>query len=325
MRMTTAGITGRTGWGGRILALLVALTLPHGAAAAESPPRDYVAIATGPVDGVYYPVGRALCARMIAATAARIHCAALPSPGSSANLDLMRSGEAQMAIIQGDIPGYSELVIRDLGVVAGLHEEYLTVVAPPDPRIREIHALPPRLLRSGPMGSGHRITAIILATALGVRAPDPVTLSGRHMAASEFCADDDPVALLLMTGHPAGNVQELMLNCAARLVPLDSFTITRIRQRDPAYRAAVIPAGTYRGQERPVATVSRQALLVARRDIPPALVRAVMDAVLEDFEAFTASHPALADLTPLDFTSPRSRAPRHPAAVAKVTMQGQGE
>src|SRR5690606_10334282 len=121
-------------------------------------------------------------------------------------------------------------------------------------------------LRTGPQGSGHRHTGMELATTLGLKSPRAQPWNGRDMVATEFCADD-MFALLLMTGHPAGNVQELVLNCGARILALDAFTITRLRQRDPGFRASVIPAHSYRGQGRAVPTVSRQALLVARRDL----------------------------------------------------------
>lgn len=306
-----------------LFTLALALCLTTGAPAAETAPEGYLAIATGTVDGVYYPVGRALCASLMEAEP-DIHCAALPTLGAATNLELLQSGEAQMAIIQGDMVKGSGRAARDLAVVAGLHEEYLTVLAPPGLRLGHVSALPPGRLRSGPNGSGHRHTGLELATALGLKAPLAQPWNGRDIAAPEFCAGE-AFALLLMTGHPAGNVQELVLNCGAHILGLDAFTITRIRQRDPGFRASVIPAHSYRGQDRAIPTVSRQALLVARRDLPPALVTGLLRAVLADFDSFTASHPALRDLTPARFQTPRAQAPRHPAAMLDVTLHGQGQ
>ncbi len=64
----------------------------------------FASVGTGALNGVYYPVGGAICAIVndhIRATGVR--CSPETTPGSVYNLDALRSGELEFAIVQSDV------------------------------------------------------------------------------------------------------------------------------------------------------------------------------------------------------------------------------
>jgi TRAP-type uncharacterized transport system substrate-binding protein len=84
------------------IVILLALVL-FGAGASAAPTSHTLYLGTAPVVGVYFPAGGAICAmvnRHRAETGLR--CVIERSDGSIANLEALRSGEEDMAIVQSD-------------------------------------------------------------------------------------------------------------------------------------------------------------------------------------------------------------------------------
>jgi len=62
-----------------------------------------VVIGTGAVTGVYYPAGGAIC-RLVNKDRARVgmRCAVESTPGSIYNIDALKAGEVELALVQSD-------------------------------------------------------------------------------------------------------------------------------------------------------------------------------------------------------------------------------
>jgi len=70
-------------------------------------PRRAVTIAAGSVDGVYYPIAGAVSRITSEARDLNIRATVQSSAGSVANAQLIRSGEADFALLQNDIAYYA--------------------------------------------------------------------------------------------------------------------------------------------------------------------------------------------------------------------------
>ena len=103
-------------------------------------------------------------------------------------------------------------------------------------------------------------------TAKGWAKPDfklvqelPASLSQDTMAFCHGSVD----AMVHIGVHPDSALQQLMDLCAAVPVDMDDADITRAVNETPAVSPIVIPAATYPGLEKPVASFGTTILLVA--------------------------------------------------------------
>ena len=78
-------------------------------------------------------------------------------------------------------------------------------------------------------------------------------------------------------GYPASAALQAISTAGARLIPVDSAHVERLRAEHPYYELGVIPAGAYPGLERDVPTVAMLNWIVARADLEDEVVRSVLN------------------------------------------------
>jgi TRAP transporter TAXI family solute receptor len=107
----------------------------------------FVSIGTGELDGVYYPVVKAICT-IIAPDlqAQRIWCSPETTPGSVYNVDAVQSGELEFGIVQSDvlyaadrgIGAWNGKPVSNLRSVLSLYPELVTVIARASANIHDL-------------------------------------------------------------------------------------------------------------------------------------------------------------------------------------------
>jgi TRAP transporter TAXI family solute receptor len=316
------------------LALLLAAAPPaiaqdEGAAPEAVTEPELAWMGTGNVAGAYYPVGVALC-RLVNQHRrdSGLRCAARPSEGSVGNLTALRDGSFDLAIVQSDT---QEAALGGSGVfapagpfealraVAALYPEPLTIVARADAGVARVEDLAGKRMAWGAPGTGTRALADALLAALGWTAESfaPVTGLSPDRLADALCD-----AFAYVVGHPALVVQEATTACDAVLVDVSGPAIDALVAETPAFVAATIPAGLYRGNDRPVATFGVGATLVTRADQPEARIDTIVRSVFDDIEMLRGLDPVLVDLDPAAMARDGLAAPLHPAAERYYRERG---
>ena len=293
---------------GLCLAALLMVALPAVAqdppAPDPAPPPEIVAMGTGSIAGVYFPVGVALC--RLANEHRRdtgLRCAARPSAGSVENIAGLRDDSLALAIVQSDTQAdafagtgsFADAGAFDgLRSVMSLYPEPLTVVARTDAGVSGIEDLAGKRVALGAQGSGTRTIGDALVGALGwtpasfAATPDlpPDRLS------SALCAGQID-AFFYAVGQPAQVVQEATTGCDAALIDAAGPVVNELLRTTPSFVAATIPAGTYRGTDRAVATFGVSATLVTRADVPEDTIYAIVRSIFEDFDTLRGLDPVL--------------------------------
>jgi TRAP transporter TAXI family solute receptor len=282
-------------------------------------------IGTAGVTGVYYPAGGAIC-RLVNKGRKQngVNCAMESTEGSIANVEALRAGELDMAIVQsdwqfhayqGDAPFAEAGPYRDLRAVFSLHAEPFTLVARDDSGIATASDLRGKRVNIGNPGSGQR------ATTEAVMAANDWTMAD-FAQVSELPSDEQAAALaggrvdaiVFTVGHPSGEIYDATKSTAARLVPITGPAVDRLIADHPYYAKAVIPGGLYRGNDSATPTFGVRATLVAPATMPDDLVYLVVRSVFENFEEFKSLHPALANLDRREMARAALTAPLHPGA-----------
>ena len=112
--------------------------------------ETFASIGTGELNGIYYPVGNAIC--QIVNRDLRtygVRCSPEATPGSVYNIEALRTGELELGIVQSDVQfaahdgedRWNDRAFRGLRSVLSLYPELVTVIARSDSYIRDLAGL----------------------------------------------------------------------------------------------------------------------------------------------------------------------------------------
>jgi TRAP transporter TAXI family solute receptor len=265
-------------------------------------------IGTGPVAGNYFPAGGAICSvfNKVNATGGP-RCLVQTTAGSQDNLNRLRTGEIEFALVQSDWQylalhggyGAGSTTIPELRAVFSLHAQAITVVAHPDAQIAVLEDLKGHKINLGPSGSAMRAMAEGLLGTLGWSRDDfeQITESRVDQAAAGLCAGQFD-AFILPASHPDAVVAAAANLCGAKLVGLPKEVINRMSADWPFYAPVKISAGSYHGQSEAIESYGVRATLLTLAGVPEARVFALTSAVFANLDAMARQLPVLDSLTP---------------------------
>jgi TRAP transporter TAXI family solute receptor len=324
----------RGGPGPRAVALGLVLTVVVAGAAwaaldprEDGAPRGTVVITTGQQRGVYYSWATTL-AREAQRSYPGLKVRVLGSSGSLDNLERVATGVADIGLTTEDatedrtaatglpeVPGPTvspRAVDRsNLVALARVYDDYVHVVVRADGPVRTLEDLRGRPVAVGQPRSGVALVSTRVLKEAGVTVVPFAYDLGR---ATRALADREVDAVFWSGGLPTGAITDLATRVRLRLLPLDAVSGKLRARYGVAYRPAQIPAGSY-GLSTPVATLASPNLLVARRDIDPAVVTALLETMFRRRDAIAAAVPAANALDRRTAISSGSL-PLHPAAAA---------
>jgi TRAP transporter TAXI family solute receptor len=240
-------------------------------------------VATGPEGGEYW--------RFLASVVARIGGPApvtlAASAGSVENALLIDRGDARIGLVQSDVAAaavtgagaFSDTGPLDhLRAMASLFPEPIHVVVRAGSGIERLGDLQGRRVALGVAASGTRRTALKLLEAAGIDSGTiEVAEADSPTAALEQLVGGDIDAVIEIVSAPWRQLEIAMDRAPLQLVPLELEVVESLSSDVHGLLPLAIPARTYPGQERAVATVAATALLVARDDVSDALVVEALD------------------------------------------------
>ncbi|WP_421347440.1 TAXI family TRAP transporter solute-binding subunit [Aeromonas veronii] len=266
-------------------------------------------IGTGPLNGVYYPTGGAICRVLNAGHA--LHgdsCTVQSTRGSMANLKALDKGDVQLALVQSDVlhhalhgtgPFSGQGANNELRSLFRLYQESLTLLAAPNSDITTLADIEGKRVYPGNKGAGEQITSQALMAAMGWQPG--------QFAAYQLKSDSEPLeglcdgsldAAFVVAGHPSLAVGDLISRCKVRLIPIEGEQIDTLLKQHPYYQRSRITANLYPGQTTAINNIGMSAELVALASLPDPIVRTVRDTLLARVKQFSRLHPALSKVTP---------------------------
>lgn len=309
-----------------ILAIAASILIGSATAAFSAEEQRFITIGTGGVTGVYYPAGGAIC-RLVNMDRKEhgIRCSVESTGGSIYNLNALRQGELDLAVVQSDwqyhaYNGTGKFAEggpnKKLRSVFSLHPEPFTVVASKASGVRNFKDLAGKRVSVGDPGSGQRATAEVLMKEMGWTM-GKFTVAAELKAAeqSQALCDGKIDAFFYTVGHPSGAIKEATTSCDSVLVNVDNRAARKLVKENPYYRVVTIPGGMYRGNDENITTFGVAATLVTTSDVPEDVVYNVVKAVFENFDSFKRLHPAFANLQKTEMVHDALSAPLHAGAL----------
>jgi hypothetical protein len=290
-----------------MVAAAVALGSAFGASAQDA--RNYI-LATATTGGTYYPVGVALATliKVKLEPKQKLGMSAISSAGSGENVKLLRSGEAQFAILQGLFGHYAATgtgpVAADgpqthLRSVSMLWQNVEHFVLDADlaktGTIDDLIAQKGKPMAMGAKNSGTIESNTTILSSFGVDIEkDYELVYGGYGPSAAAMQDGKVVGMGAPAGVPVGAVTQVMSSMPGKVKVL-AFTDEQAKKADGGKNLWVpytIPAGTYPGQDAEVQTIAQPNFLAVRDETPEDDVYLITKTVYENLPFLNAIHAA---------------------------------
>ncbi len=298
------------------------------APAAEAPASlGKMTMGTGGTAGTYYAFGSILGQYM--KSKGGVDVTVVSTDGSKANIQGIDAGDYQLGTVQSDVMAYAwegsksfadDGAIDTFRVIGGLYAETVQLVTM-DPNIKSVADLEGKAVSIGAPGSGVYFNAIDVLTAAGLSED---TIKPQYLSfadSTEGLKDGKIDAAFIVAGAPTPAITELTETNAAYLVPIDGEIAEKVLASCPYYTALAIPAGTYKGQDEDVTTVTVKATMIISADATEDQAYAVTAAIFDNIEDITAEHSKGAELSIENATSGMT-APFHAGAAKYFKEKG---
>ncbi len=282
-----------------------------------------LALASGPEQGTYWWIAEA------ARKGAPETLVNIPTPDSLKSLAMLRHEKVSAAILQsneavmaasGTGPYESSGPLPTLRSLTTLFPIPVHVIVLTDSSTASVSDLIGKkvvvgdtgltsLSEAGDVLRAHRVPLVALAE-------DPRALPLDEALAALVAETVD--AVILTAAAPIKAVRDFMIETNVRLIPLDGDAIALMTSGTSSYVSLTIPARTYPGQRRPVATIATTALLVSTTAISAAEVRSVLETVLGKVD-YVGLGSAIGAMISVNSAQVGLTLPLHPGAEAFFT------
>ena len=238
-------------------------------------------IATGGTAGEYFRLGRALAQVWQERLGLTTQPVVLPTNGSPANVSLLTTGAAEVAVSQLDVAADRIAGSSSLRALAAVYNDALQIVVPAGSPIRAVADLRGARVSLGLENSGVAYVAQRVLAAAGLAGPDDVRPSRLDLAGSVAALRAGDVDAFFWVGAlPTTTVADLAAAVPLRLLDLEPV-LDALRARYPVYAPGTVLAGTYRIAD-PVATLLVRNVLLVDADLDAGLVEALTAALFAE-------------------------------------------
>lgn len=268
--------------------------------------EKFIHIATGNVAGTYYPIGGGL-SEILNQKIEKMHAGVQATSGSVSNIQLLKDGTVELAIIQNDIAYYAvkgEEMFKDqnkyqfenLRALSALYPEICQIMTLDSSGIKSVSELKGKKVAVGAEGSGAEANARQILEIYGLSYDDIDAQYLSFSAASKAIEAGTIDAAFLTAGCPTIAVQAVAAQKKIRILPLDDEHIKALTEKYPFYTETIIPKNTYTDFDEDVKTVSVMALLVCNENVSDDLGYQITKTIFENLDTLKTSHPAISQL-----------------------------
>ena len=263
--------------------------------------KEKLRIGTAGEGGNYNSLGRALSSTL-SADPYKISTEVKTTAGSAANIRLLSGDYLELALAQSDVidemyNGTLETAaMQGYSAVAALYPEAIQIVVRADSHIAKVSDLAGSTISVGEEDSGTQKNAVQVLQAYGLTSNTLTVENMTYTEAVNALSSGKIDAMFCTAGAPAQVVTDLSAQTPVSLVPIDSEKSALLTNAYGFYSETVIPAGTYKGQQKDVTTLAVQSVLLASDKVPEDTVYTITSALFKEKAALNSAVPVEFDL-----------------------------
>ena len=190
-----------------------------------------------------------------------------------------------------------------------------------DPNVKSVADLAGKSVSIGAPGSGTYFNAMDVLGAAGLTEADIKPQYQSFADSTDALKDGKIDAAFIVAGAPTAAITELCTTNDAYLVPIDGAVADKLMADCPFYTSYSIPAGTYKGQDADVTTVTVKATLIVTASASDDDVYNLTKAIFDNVDAIAAENGKGKELSVENATSGMS-APFHAGAAKYYAEKG---
>ncbi len=291
-------------------------------------------IGTAGEGGNYNSLGKAL-SQTLQKDPYKINVEVKTTAGSAANIRLLSQDYLELAIAQSDVIDemyagtLDTQAMKGYSAIASLYPEPVQIVVRADSGIASVSDLAGKKVSVGEADSGTQKNAAQILQAYGLTSNMLTVQNMTYAEASKALGDGSIDAMFCTAGAPAQVITDLSGTTPVSLVPIEGQQSDLLTGAYGFYAKAVIPAGTYIGQDSDVTTLAVMSVLLASDKTPADKIYTITGALFKE-------KAALNDAVPVEFDLQEQKAvesvtiPFHPGAAqyyqeCGITVQTSGE
>ena len=291
-------------------------------------------IGTAGEGGNYNSLGKAL-SQTLQKDPYKINVEVKTTAGSAANIRLLSQDYLELAIAQSDVIDemyagtLDTQAMKGYSAIASLYPEPVQIVVRADSGIASVSDLAGKKVSVGEADSGTQKNAAQILQAYGLTSNMLTVQNMTYAEASKALGDGIIDAMFCTAGAPAQVITDLSGTTPVSLVPIEGQQSDLLTGAYGFYAKAVIPAGTYKGQDSDVTTLAVMSVLLASDKTPADKIYTITGALFKE-------KAALNDAVPVEFDLQEQKAvesvtiPFHPGAAqyyqeCGITVQTSGE
>ena len=282
--------------------------------------------------GLYHPVAGAIC-RLLNRDHRKhgLRCSAEVSEGSAPNLEGLRDGEYELALVQSDLlwgaaRGEGAYAGRgrfdELRSVFALYPEAVSVLARKETNARLLRDLIGKRLWLGEPGSGMRRASEEAIRLFGLPLKEVSIVDLPEAESGAALCEGRIDAMVRIEGHPAPAFRMPTSNCGARFLTASAEAISQVTGPRPYLMRVEIPGNLYASNPVDINTFGVRAVLATTSRLPADDVYAIAKTVFDNFQELRKLHPALEHLAHADMVEVGNVAPLHVGATRLYREKG---
>ncbi len=259
--------------------------------------KQFLNIGTGGTAGTYYPIGGAM-AEILNNNIKGMNASAQSTGASVANINMLKEGSIDLAIVQNDITYYAvngtemfkDNAVKNIKGIATLYPETCQFVTLDSSGIKSIADLKGKRVAVGAAGSGAEANARQILEAYGITYDDITVQYLSFGEGASALKDGNVDAAFVTAGYPTASVQDISSQNKIRLLPVGDKEADALIAKYPFYTKTTVPAGTYAGFDEEVKTISVMSMLVANDKVDDKLGYDIAKAIFTNLDRIVAAH-----------------------------------
>ncbi len=287
---------------------LIFITVVGVQTAAKNKEKRFVSVATASTGGTYYPIGVGMA--NIWSTKLKdekIQASGQSSAGSIENIELLREGEAQLAILQGLI---SSQAYEGESAFEGKRYEDLRTISMLWPNVEHFVLMNNKVKTGtiediggtrfsvGPQASGTEQSTVVMMEGLGLT---------KKNISPEYLGYSDTVSAMrdgrldggsLPAGIPISAVTDMYAsNVKASVLEVTDEQLDEINAVSNSWYRYIIPGGTYPRIEEDIETIAQPNLLSTTKEIDEETIYLLTKALYDNLDEMYEVHNSAKDMT----------------------------
>jgi TRAP transporter TAXI family solute receptor len=297
-------------------------------------PKTYLAVVTGSTGGTYYPVGTIFATvwNKELGASLNLQASAQSSGGTAENLNMLKQGEAELAIAMTNLAWFSYSGTEmyqgkpnaDLRMITGLWPDVTQYVVAVNSKINSIADLKGKRFCTGAVGSGTEYSSKAINRIIGGLVEKDYR--AEHLGYFESSAamqNGQLDGFNAEGGVPTSAVSEIFASATAvKLLEFSDADYQKLSAEVPFYVKYIIPANTYKGQTKNINTIGVKCALIGTSKISDEVAYSITKIMYEKLTELQASHKALEYMTLERAVEGLPPIPLHPGAVKFYQEKG---